>query len=130
MGSQLARSAQSMAAAAARIGVLSLLSLGAISMFFAPPAMAATGSFVVNIGTTDLADKNKGDGVCADINNQCSLRAAIEEIADLVRHIINSLNGSYVIVTADHGFLFQETPPGPTDKTGRSMANPRDAHQA
>ena len=42
-------------------------------------AFAAPGVFVVNTGTTDLDDKNKGDGICADVNNKCSLRAAIEE---------------------------------------------------
>ncbi|MDR3387286.1 MAG: cadherin-like beta sandwich domain-containing protein, partial [Rudaea sp.] len=41
------------------------------------PVMAA--SFTVNTGTTDLDDKNPGDGVCADINGMCSLRAAIDE---------------------------------------------------
>ncbi len=35
-------------------------------------------TFTVNI-TTDTVDKNPGDGVCADVNNQCSLRAAIME---------------------------------------------------
>ncbi|MGA7238599.1 MAG: CSLREA domain-containing protein [Bryobacteraceae bacterium] len=35
-------------------------------------------TFTVNT-TTDTVDKNPGDGVCADVNNQCSLRAAIME---------------------------------------------------
>ena len=30
--------------------------------------------------------------------------------------IVNSLNGNHLRITADHGFLFQETPPGQTDK--------------
>jgi hypothetical protein len=38
-------------------------------------------------------------------------------LADLVRYIINNLNGNYVVVTADHGFLFSETAPGETDKS-------------
>ena len=32
-------------------------------------------------------------------------------------NIINNLNGNHVVVTADHGFLFTETPPGETDKS-------------
>ena len=37
---------------------------------------------------------------------------AIGEVADIVRYIVNSLNGNYVVITADHGFLFTETAPG------------------
>lgn len=46
-----------------------------------------------------------------------AVRKAINEIASLVGHIINNLNGSQVLVTADHGFLFQESAPEPTDKS-------------
>ena len=46
-----------------------------------------------------------------------AVRKAIDEIASLVGHIINNLNGSQVFITADHGFLFQESPPEPTDKS-------------
>jgi uncharacterized protein (TIGR02687 family) len=46
-----------------------------------------------------------------------AVRKAINEIGDLVRFIINSLNGNYVVVTADHGFLFSETPPTDTHKS-------------
>lgn len=46
-----------------------------------------------------------------------AVRKAINEIANLVGHIINNLNGSQVLITADHGFLFQESPPEPTDKS-------------
>lgn len=42
---------------------------------------------------------------------------AIRELADIVRYIINNLNGNYVVVTADHGYLFSETAPGETDKS-------------
>ena len=34
---------------------------------------------------------------------------AIEELAALVGYIINSLNGSAILITADHGFLYQES---------------------
>jgi uncharacterized protein (TIGR02687 family) len=46
-----------------------------------------------------------------------AVRKAIDEIASLVGHIINNLNGSQVVITADHGFLFQESAPEPTDKS-------------
>ncbi len=46
-----------------------------------------------------------------------AVRKAINELASLVGHIINNLNGSQVLITADHGFLFQESAPEPTDKS-------------
>ncbi len=46
-----------------------------------------------------------------------SVRKAINEIASLVTLIINNLNGSQVLITADHGFLFQESSPEPTDRS-------------
>ena len=45
-----------------------------------------------------------------------AVRQAIDELADLTTKIINSLNGNHVLITADHGFLFQHSPPGETDK--------------
>ncbi len=44
-------------------------------------------------------------------------RQAINEIGDLVKFIVNSLNGNYVVVTADHGFIFTESHPDDTDKS-------------
>ena len=46
-----------------------------------------------------------------------AVRAAIDELAALVGYIINNLNGHYVVVTADHGFLFTETARVETDKS-------------
>ena len=46
-----------------------------------------------------------------------AVRMAIEELAALVSHIINNLNGNYVVVTADHGFLFTESAPGEPEKS-------------
>jgi hypothetical protein len=56
--------------------LLSLLALLAVA-----PAMAVTGpgSFTVTDSNTDLDDKTPGDGICADMNGICSLRAAITE---------------------------------------------------
>ncbi|MBM4320878.1 MAG: BREX-1 system phosphatase PglZ type A, partial [Deltaproteobacteria bacterium] len=54
--------------------------------------------------------KTEGDAFLA-------VRQAIDELAALVVHIVNNLNGYYIIVTADHGFLFAETSPGEPDKS-------------
>lgn len=45
-----------------------------------------------------------------------AVRDTINEISNLVSKIINNLNGNYIAITADHGFLFQETSPTETDK--------------
>lgn len=34
----------------------------------------------------------------------------VKELSGVISHIINNLNGSMVLVTADHGFLYQESP--------------------
>ena len=46
-----------------------------------------------------------------------AVRRAINELAALVGHIVNNLNGHHVVVTADHGFLFADTERQPTDKS-------------
>jgi trimeric autotransporter adhesin len=48
-----------------------------LCLLLSAPAWA--GSFQVTDFNTDLDDKTPGDGICADINGICSLRAAIEE---------------------------------------------------
>jgi uncharacterized protein (TIGR02687 family) len=48
-------------------------------------------------------------------------RTAIEELTDLISRIINRLNGSQVILTADHGFLFQQKALDKPDKTALSV---------
>jgi uncharacterized protein (TIGR02687 family) len=58
-----------------------------------------------------------GDSASTEADTFQVVRTAITEIADTVRYIINSLNGNYVVVTADHGFLFTETAPGEPDKS-------------
>lgn len=59
-----------------------------------------------------------GDKAATESKTFAAVRSAIEELFALVSHIINNLNGSQVLVTADHGFLFQETAPGAADKSG------------
>lgn len=59
-----------------------------------------------------------GDSASTESNTFRSVRDAINELSALTSYIINNLNGSIVLVTADHGFLFQETYPGQHDKSG------------
>ncbi|MDB5531485.1 MAG: hypothetical protein JWR51_4588 [Devosia sp.] len=45
-----------------------------------------------------------------------AVRNTINDITALVKHIVNSLNGNNIVITADHGFLFQETPPSQVER--------------
>jgi uncharacterized protein (TIGR02687 family) len=58
-----------------------------------------------------------GDSASTEADTFQAVREAITEIADTVRYIINNLNGNYVVITADHGFLFIETAPGEPEKS-------------
>ncbi len=58
-----------------------------------------------------------GDDAKTEDETFNAVRRAIDEIAALTRHIINTLNGSHVVITADHGFLFQHESPGATEKS-------------
>lgn len=58
-----------------------------------------------------------GDSASTEDHTFEGVRKAIRELASLVKYIFNHLNGNHVIITADHGFLFTETPPSETDKS-------------
>lgn len=58
-----------------------------------------------------------GDDAKTESQTFHAVRAAIGDVCDLVRFVINNLNANFVVVTADHGFLFAETFPGETDKS-------------
>ena len=58
-----------------------------------------------------------GDDAKTEDHTFEAVRRAIDELAALVSYIVNNLNGHHIVVTADHGFLFTETPPGETDKS-------------
>jgi uncharacterized protein (TIGR02687 family) len=58
-----------------------------------------------------------GDTASSESKTFSAVRTAIEDVHSLVSFIINSLNGSCVIVTADHGFLYQDRVPEETDKS-------------
>lgn len=58
-----------------------------------------------------------GDKLSTEEKTFAACRTAIEELKDLVGRVINRLNGSRVLVTADHGFLFQQKALTKADKT-------------
>jgi len=49
-----------------------------------------------------------GDKAASEGQTFQAVRQAIEELAALARVVVNTLNGGYVLVTADHGFVFQD----------------------
>lgn len=59
-----------------------------------------------------------GDTASSEEKAFQAVRTTIEELGALINHVINNLNGSRVLVTADHGFLYQETRPGAAEKSG------------
>ncbi|RLA17484.1 MAG: BREX-1 system phosphatase PglZ type A, partial [Gammaproteobacteria bacterium] len=58
-----------------------------------------------------------GDKLSTEEKTFEACRTAIEELTDLVGRVINRLNGSRVLLTADHGFLFQQKALTKADKT-------------
>lgn len=58
-----------------------------------------------------------GDIAATESKTFSAVRAAIKDLGALVRFIINSLNGTQVIITADHGFIYQEKAPDALDKS-------------
>ena len=67
-----------------------------------------------------------GDKAASEGNTFEAVRKTIDELYALISFIINSLNGTNVIVTADHGFIYQEKPPEPMDKSNIEF-NPENA---
>ncbi|MEW6207017.1 MAG: BREX-1 system phosphatase PglZ type A [Acidobacteriota bacterium] len=68
--------------------------------------------YVYHSTVDDIGDKEATESKTFE-----AVRMAINELASLVGYIINNLNGNYILVTADHGFLFTETAPGEPDKS-------------
>ena len=58
-----------------------------------------------------------GDKAATEEKTFEACRSAIEELKDLVGRVINRLNGSRVVITADHGFLFQQKALVAADRT-------------
>ena len=59
----------------------------------------------------------RGDKAATEEDTFEAVRKTIRELAELVRYVVNNLNGNYVVITADHGFLFTESAPGDPDKS-------------
>lgn len=60
---------------------------------------------------------SRGDNRSTESDTFRATDEAIGELFDIVSHIINKANGSYILITADHGFLYTESSP---DETNRS----------
>ena len=58
-----------------------------------------------------------GDKAVSESNTFEAVRNTIDDLYALVSFIINSLNGTRIIITADHGFIYQEKAPEPIDKS-------------
>ena len=50
-----------------------------------------------------------GDTASTESKTFAAVRTAISELTSMARFIVNSLNGSTVLITADHGFLYQDS---------------------
>ena len=59
----------------------------------------------------------RGDKAATEEDTFEAVRKTIRELAELVRYVVNNLNGNYVVITADHGFLFTESAPGTPDRS-------------
>ncbi len=57
-----------------------------------------------------------GDKAASERHVMEACADAIAEVLRLVKRICNSLNGTHVIITADHGFLYQRKPIAAADK--------------
>ena len=70
---------------------------------------------------------NKIDAVGdkANTENQVfeACETAVEELKNLVRMIVNSMNGSNILITADHGFLYSYEPLQESEKAEASLVN-------
>lgn len=58
-----------------------------------------------------------GDSASTESQTWAACRQAINELGDLVGRLVNNANATAITITADHGFLFRETPPEAVDKS-------------
>lgn len=59
----------------------------------------------------------RGDSASTENETFSAVEDCIDELVELVQFCVNKLNAATVWVTTDHGFLFQHTPLGLTDKS-------------
>lgn len=50
-------------------------------------------------------------------------KSAVEELKNLVKLIVNSMSGSNILITADHGFLYSYQPLSESDKAEKSLVS-------
>jgi len=58
-----------------------------------------------------------GDSASTESDTFQAVREAVNELVELTRYVVNTLNGSQIFITADHGFLFTQESPGEVDKS-------------
>ncbi|KPA18532.1 hypothetical protein MHK_001235 [Candidatus Magnetomorum sp. HK-1] len=66
-----------------------------------------------------------GDKKVSEDQTFGAVRKAIDDLSGLINFIINNLNGTKVFITADHGFIYQDKPPAPIDKSTLDV-NPKE----
>jgi uncharacterized protein (TIGR02687 family) len=59
----------------------------------------------------------RGDSAATEGETFDAVAACIDELVQLAQFCVNKLNAAKVWITADHGFLFQQTAPDSTDKS-------------
>jgi len=59
-----------------------------------------------------------GDFASTESQTFKAVKDAIHTLKKLAQHIVNALNGSYVVITSDHGFLYTDTAPEPSTLEG------------
>lgn len=71
-----------------------------------------------------------GDKAATEERTFQACRDAIGELKDLVGRVINRLNASRVVITADHGFLFRQQSLEEHEKTSLDIKKPEGAREA
>ena len=64
-----------------------------------------------------------GDKVATEDQVFEACEQAIREIKNLVRMITNDMNGTHILITADHGFLYSYKPLEESDKAEKSFVS-------
>lgn len=59
----------------------------------------------------------RGDKQATENETFAACRDAIDDLKTVIRYTIDNLNGSHVVLTADHGFHFTESAPTETEKS-------------
>jgi uncharacterized protein (TIGR02687 family) len=64
----------------------------------------------------DVVDST-GDDAKTEGKTFEAVHQAIQELTNLISHLTNNLNGTHIVVTADHGFLYTDSQPTEIDKS-------------